>query len=418
MKKTILFVCILCSLTNSLAYDFKLNGIFYNKIQGTESVEVTHNGTWVESYEGKVDIPKTIIFENKTFEVKKIGSYAFSKCSKLTSVTIPTGITSIEVGAFQSCVLLTSLIIPDGVTIIGIAAFDGCTNLQSINLPSSVIEIGESTFNNCNRLSSITIPPKLSKINGWVFNNCTGIASLIIPDGVVSIGERAFFGCSGLKTINIPKNVKSIESQAFMECSGLVSFSIPNSIISISPWTFAGCKGLKSFIIPDNINSIGENAFSYCQNLEKVVISKNITHIGYRAFNSCFSLKSVEIGWKNPTDISVLDDIFEWVDLNKVELIVPEGTKHLYAVANVWKNFGNITSVSNETITPESITYSNGILKINNDKAERIDIYSITGQLIYCVQKTASSEKLYIGNLSPGFYIIHGQSGWNLKISI
>ena len=58
--------------------------------------------------------------------------YAFSGCSKLTSVTIGNGVTSIEYRAFSGCSGLTSVTIPDSVTSIGEGAFFGCTGLTSI----------------------------------------------------------------------------------------------------------------------------------------------------------------------------------------------------------------------------------------------------------------------------------------------
>ena len=45
-----------------------------------------------------------------------IGSFAFKGCSKLTSLTLPAGITEIDSCAFQGCSGLTSLNLPDGIT--------------------------------------------------------------------------------------------------------------------------------------------------------------------------------------------------------------------------------------------------------------------------------------------------------------
>ena len=61
-----------------------------------------------------------------------IGNYAFEGCSGLTSLTLPTGITSIGYGAFIGCSGLTSLTLPAGITAIGSSAFYGCSGLTSI----------------------------------------------------------------------------------------------------------------------------------------------------------------------------------------------------------------------------------------------------------------------------------------------
>ena len=60
---------------------------------------------------------------------KSIGEGAFSRCTGLTSVTIPDSVTSIGRSAFEGCTGLTSVTIPDSVTSIGYSAFGGCTRL-------------------------------------------------------------------------------------------------------------------------------------------------------------------------------------------------------------------------------------------------------------------------------------------------
>ena len=56
----------------------------------------------------------------------KLGDYAFYGCSGLTSLTLPSGVTSIGYRAFEGCSGLTSLTIPSGVTEIGYSAFAYC----------------------------------------------------------------------------------------------------------------------------------------------------------------------------------------------------------------------------------------------------------------------------------------------------
>ena len=61
-----------------------------------------------------------------------IGSYAFSGCSGLTSLTLPDGITEIYNGTFYGCSGLTSLTLPAGITEIDSEAFYGCSGLTSV----------------------------------------------------------------------------------------------------------------------------------------------------------------------------------------------------------------------------------------------------------------------------------------------
>ena len=55
-----------------------------------------------------------------------IGEHAFSGCSSLTSVNIPSSVTSIEWYSFGDCSSLTSVNIPSSVTSIGNSAFSCC----------------------------------------------------------------------------------------------------------------------------------------------------------------------------------------------------------------------------------------------------------------------------------------------------
>ena len=90
---------------------------------------------------------------------------AFTSCSALASVTIPSSVTSIIDMAFNNCTSLASIVIPSSVKDIGNAAFRYCRALTSIVIPSSVKNIGDAAFRYCNSLTSVTVeattPPTL-----------------------------------------------------------------------------------------------------------------------------------------------------------------------------------------------------------------------------------------------------------------
>ena len=97
--------------------------------------------------------------------------------------------------AFSDCSGLTSLILPSSVTEIGNSAFSGCSGLTSLTLPSSVTSIGEFAFMYCSGLTSLTIPSGVTTIDYYAFADCRGLTSLTLPSSVTSIGDSAFSGC-------------------------------------------------------------------------------------------------------------------------------------------------------------------------------------------------------------------------------
>ena len=121
-----------------------------------------------------------------------------SYSSKITSVTIENGVTSIGEYAFCHCESLTSVVIPDSVTSIGNSAFTWCKSLTSVAIPESVTSIGDYAFYRCTSLTSVVIGESVIRIGYAAFCLCTSLTSVVIPDGVISIGSSAFRYCDSL----------------------------------------------------------------------------------------------------------------------------------------------------------------------------------------------------------------------------
>ena len=121
----------------------------------------------------------------------------------ITTINIPSGITSIGGSAFRNCSSLTSVTIPNTVTSIGINAFQSCIGLTSITMGNSVTTIREYAFYGCSALTSITIPNSVTSIEGRVFQNCTGLTSVTIGNSVTSIANEVFRNCSSLASVTI-----------------------------------------------------------------------------------------------------------------------------------------------------------------------------------------------------------------------
>ena len=136
-----------------------------------------------------------------------IGNYAFSDCSGLTSLILPSSVTSIGYSAFYGCIRLTSLTLPSSVTSIGSSAFEGCRSLTSLILPSSVTSIGSSAFSGCSGLTSLTLPSSVTSIGDSAFEGCSGLTSIYVSwESPLSIFASTFKDANTEKCIlYVPK---------------------------------------------------------------------------------------------------------------------------------------------------------------------------------------------------------------------
>jgi uncharacterized protein YjdB len=239
---------------------------------------------------GKVEIPGNL-------GITAIGNFAFvlpdAQSGKLTSITIPSGVTRIGNGAFANLHHLGSITIPEGVTEIGQYAFSEFP-FTSVTIPSSVNSIGDHAFSqSISQLVSINVKAGnsiYSPEDGMLFDKAkTRLiqypagkpdVTYTIPRSVKYIDWYAFEKCKNLTSIIIPDNVKIIEGSAFADCSNLQSIIIPNSVTDIGLYAFAKCTKLTSVVIPQSVVSVGEGAFSSCSNLSSISVKEeNLNYI-------------------------------------------------------------------------------------------------------------------------------------------
>ena len=264
--------------------------------------------------------------------------------TEVTEVVIPNSITEIKDNTFAGCSEITSITIPNTVTSIGYASFIRCSGLTEITLPTSVTNIGMNAFERCAALTHIEIPNSISSLEDCTFISCSGLVSVDIPSSVTSIGEYAFYVCTGLTSITIPNSVTSIGSYAF-GCSGLTSITIPNSVTSIGNYAFSDCSSLTSVTIGNSVTSIGERAFSGCSGLTSVTIPNSVTSIGNYAFSRCSNITTVYNYALTPQ--SIKSTVFETYGT----LHVVSGYADLYSSADYWSNFTVQDDITRVAIT-------------------------------------------------------------------
>lgn len=235
-----------------------------------------------------------------------IGEGAFDSCTGLTSVTIPTNVTSIGDWAFAGCTGLTNVAIGANVASIGNYAFNDSA-LASVTIPTNVTSIGVAAFGGCASLTAITVDadnPSYGSVAGVLFDKSQATiiqyppgktGNYTIPNSVTNIEELAFYGCVGLSSVTISTNITSIGEDDFEWCSSLTNVIIGNGVTSIGDYAFSDCESLASVTIPSTVSSIGNEAFGYCTSLTHLTIPDGVASIGEEAFGGCLSLTSVTI---------------------------------------------------------------------------------------------------------------------------
>ena len=178
---------------------------------------------------------------------------------------------------------------------LGDYVFYGCSGLTSLTLPSSVTSIGDYAFAGCSGLTSLTIPSGVTSIGDYAFQDCSGLTSLTLPSGVTSIGICAFYDCSGLTSLTIPSSVTSIGDKAFYGCSELTSLTIPSSVTEIGWGAFRGCSGLTSiYVYPENLPELGIELFTGCDAKNCTVYVPKGTYDAYKSSEFGYFEKIVE----------------------------------------------------------------------------------------------------------------------------
>ncbi|MBQ7443525.1 MAG: C10 family peptidase [Bacteroidaceae bacterium] len=109
--------------------------------------------------------------------------------------------------------------------------------------------------------------------------------------------------------------------------------------------SFEGCADLKAITLPESVTTMYYRIFYGCSSLAEVAIPRNVGQIGDNSFEGCTALRRLTIAVDDPARIQLGTDVFKDLDLAAITLCVPQGSRELYAQADVWRDFGTIEEV-------------------------------------------------------------------------
>lgn len=185
-------------------------------------------------------------------DVAMIPEGIFSGCSSLDEIVFgeDPSLRTIEAQAFAGTAF-TAFTIPEGVTTVDATAFSGCTALQTVGIPSTLRDMGERPFEGCSSLTSFTVSADSSvyaSVDGVLYSkdlrtlvrypSAPSSSEFSVPEGTVTISAGAFESADSLTTVEIPASVTTIGSEAFQGCSGLKSVAIASQELTVGDGAF------------------------------------------------------------------------------------------------------------------------------------------------------------------------------------
>ena len=252
---------------------------------------------------------------NTTFDTRNdCNALIYSEEDKLVlgckNSTIPEGIKIIGEQAFSEK-MITSVTIPSTVTTIERSAFENCSALTSCNLPNSVEKIEDYAF----REIRLTTPLYNDKF--FVFQPQNTEGEVTIPDGIVHITSTALADCEKVTKINFPTSLKSVGVDAFWNIDSIRSIELPEGVDSLGTYIFDYCERLETITLPSTLRYLDGSTFYHCDSLKTII---------------CYAETPVIDGYNNLYESDVTEQ-------SSVTLYVPEGSIAAYQAAEGWSGF-------------------------------------------------------------------------------
>ena len=284
----------------------------------------------------------------------KIGAYAFYGMDGVSSVVVPSTVTTIEPYAFNSSSITTVYL--NTSSVIGLAdanSFFGETaiiledynvmaaykkdpvwatlsdNLHTEAFLSTTVDLTAMTnspallpalnalekVNDEYRIAGLTNLKIRGTMNGWdilmIRTKMPKLHTLDLSEATIldndggqeyytgyhttanTISPYCFYQMESLRKVMLPQKITSIGEYAFAECPNLQEvLYIPKTCTEICPNAFRQ-SGLRSIEINKGVKTIGYSAFESCYSLREVTFVKGLETIEYNAFNECRALEKL-----------------------------------------------------------------------------------------------------------------------------
>lgn len=277
------------------AFYYAESGVLYsyqtitdgNSIPRREA-EITAYPSGLEAENGEYHVKENVTINGVTYNVKKIGKYAFAYCesSAVTKIHLNRGLTTIGEKAFAK--IEADVLFADSPSITRLTDYAFAEYMGTeIILPSSITEIGNHAFENADNLSGIDLLPSVKKIGSFAFSGTDMTIVWSGVSGLQTVEPYAFVGYTGDRSsvITIPASVTDIGAYAFEGVKATIALDA--GLTEIGEHVFAGYEGEGEIVIPDTVVAIRDFAFKDVTKTEyAIVLPAGTTSVGRYAFEN------------------------------------------------------------------------------------------------------------------------------------
>lgn len=200
--------------------------------------------------------------------LRSMRANVFESCAELSSVVWTASLTEVPAYTFSysSCPnRMTSLTLPEGVTQIGEGAFSAAAQLREVYLPVSLTRVESGAFGSCASLTdvyyagteeqkqAIRIGTENSGLRNaeWHFESLPGECGEgihYLEDGKCRFCRRTF-STDGLDLLLLPEGLEYLEAEA-LRGTGAQAAVAPAGCRSVGSLAFAGCPELMYVFLP------------------------------------------------------------------------------------------------------------------------------------------------------------------------
>lgn len=324
---------------NKLIIEGELNADDWSKMKDmTNLTEIDLSGALIDeipdgAFSGRWALDKVVLPST----LRTIGSRAFYE-TRLTSIDIPKGVTSIKDYAFYNSQKLEKADLPDSLTSIGEYAFNRCFSLQSVKIPAKLTTVSRSAFQSCRSLANLELHDSITTIGAYAFGGCA-FSELKIPASIRTIAEGAFEMSSNLTKLTLNEGLERIGEMAFRQ-SPIDTLNCPSSLRYIGNSAFDDCTSLRQINLNEGLTNIDNYAFAHTIPTE-VVLPSSLEYCAEGAFDDCDSLVTIEVRSVMPPNTDGGCPL-TGTDLTKAVLYVPVWSLAEYKLATGWNQFNTI----------------------------------------------------------------------------